>query len=304
MRLSELPQSKIQRQLRGKGLILQTGRFTTRIKGQLKNLSRDLQGLYGDAEYSENQLIDFNIELKLAQGIRRIFRPHVSFIFNGYSPFTPLPASQYLPLLEWGMNWCVSNHYHKVLIIHAAVVEKYGKAIVLPGKPGSGKSTLCAALVTIGGFRLLSDELTFIKLKDGCLLPNPRPLSLKNSSINVIKNLYPAGYYSPVVKDTMKGSVCLLKAPEVAYRKDQEAALPGVVIFPKYLADAGGSLLEPLDAGRAFLELANHSFNYPILAEEGFKALGRHMSQASAYEFIYDGDLRQAIKTMDALVRQ
>ena len=304
MRLSEVPLSKVQQQLSGKGLVVQTGRFRTRIKSKLKSLSRDLQGLYGDTEYSQNQLVDFDIELKLAEGVRRYLRPHVSFIFNGHSPFTPLPASQYLPLLEWGMNWCVSNHYHQVLIIHAAVVEKHGKAIVLPGQPGSGKSTLCAALVAAGGFRLLSDELTFINLNDGSLIPNPRPLSLKNSSINVIKNLYPEGYYSPVVNDTIKGSVCLLKAPENSIKRDQEPAFPGLVIFPKYLADAGGSLLEPLDAGRAFLELANHSFNYPILAEDGFKALSQHMSNAKAYEFIYDGDLRAAIRTMDTLLRQ
>jgi predicted ATPase len=32
--------------------------------------------------------------------------------------------------------------------------------VILPAPPGSGKSTLCAALVT-RGWRLLSDELTW-----------------------------------------------------------------------------------------------------------------------------------------------
>ncbi len=303
MRLSEIDQAEVQRRLGNEGLIFQVGRFATRIKSRIKSLALDLLRLYGNAQVADGRLIDFDIELRLSGGLRRFLRPNVSFVFNGHSPFTPLPASQYLPLLEWGMNWCVSNHYHAALIIHAAVVEKYGKAIVLPGQPGSGKSTLCAAMVTSGGFRLLSDELTLINLVDGRLIPNPRPLSLKNKSIEVIKALYPGGAYSPVVSDTVKGSVCLLRAPQSASDHLNELAQPGAVVFPKYLSKADGCILEPVDSGRAFLELANHSFNYPILAEDGFKALGRHMDSAKAYEFIYNGDLTEALNVMEGLIK-
>jgi predicted ATPase len=46
-------------------------------------------------------------------------------------------------------------------MLHAAVVEKNGKALILPALPGSGKSTLSAALA-MNGWRFLSDEFTMI----------------------------------------------------------------------------------------------------------------------------------------------
>ncbi len=94
-------------------------------------------------------------------------------------------------MLEWGLNWCVSAHCHQYLIFHAAVIEKSGRALILPAPPGSGKSTLCAGLVN-RGWRLLSDELTLIDIASCGVVPLPRPVSLKNASIDVIRAYAPA----------------------------------------------------------------------------------------------------------------
>ena len=69
--------------------------------------------------------------------------------------------------------------------MHAAVFERDSSAVVLPGPSGVGKSTLCAALVA-RGWRLLSDEVAMIRPQDGLLQPYPRPISLKNESIEMI----------------------------------------------------------------------------------------------------------------------
>lgn len=115
-------------------------------------------------------------------------------------------------MLEWGLNWCVSMHAHHYLIIHAAVVEKNGLAAILPAPPGSGKSTLTAGLV-LSGWRLLSDELTLIDRRTGLLHALPRPVSLKNQSIDVIRQFNPEAFINRVSHDTSKGSVAHMRPP-------------------------------------------------------------------------------------------
>src|SRR3546814_969352 len=65
---------------------------------------------------------------------------------------------------DWSSDVCSSDL--QFLIIHAAALEKSGRAAILPGAPGSGKSTLTAYLVH-NGWRLLSDELALISLQHG-----------------------------------------------------------------------------------------------------------------------------------------
>ena len=54
---------------------------------------------------------------------------------TGILPFAPLPLDQAFPMLEWGLNWCVSAHCHQYLIFHAAVVEKSGPRADPSGAP-------------------------------------------------------------------------------------------------------------------------------------------------------------------------
>ena len=50
----------------------------------------------------------------------------------------------------------------------------------------------CALRWFVSGWRLLSDEMTLLSTSDGQIYPVPRPISLKNESIDVIQKLSPA----------------------------------------------------------------------------------------------------------------
>jgi len=298
--VQDLSSAEISQCLKTTGLAFRAGRFTVNVYSDIATVAGGISTLYSESEII-TKTCDFNISLEKSLGLRKFIKPQVQFYLNGITPFTPLPYTQALPLLEWGLNWCVTNHCHEYLIIHAAVVEKNGFALIMPGQPGSGKSTLCAALVEVGGWRLLSDELTIVQLDGEKIQPNPRPTSLKNQSIDVVKSFTSVKRFTPTVHDTLKGSVAHLKPLTVSISQFNEPAVPALIVYPKYEHGVESCLTE-LSRGESFIRMADHSFNYSILGGAGFNALGKLHDKVNCYEFNYDGDIEQAIATMDSLL--
>ncbi len=299
MRLGELDASILKRQLRTEGISLQTGPFITQISTQAPDLIESLHTLYSDAlicEYAE--FSDFHISVDRPPGLRRWLQPQIDFYFDGTAPFNPFPAGQALPLFEWGLNWAISQHAHQYLIIHAAVIEKEGHAVIMPAPPGSGKSTLCAGLVH-NGWRLLSDELTLLDLHNGQATPLARPVGLKNDSIEVIRRFAPQATLSPITVDTHKGAVALMKPPADSVEKSDQPAQPAWVIFPKYIAGAAATLT-PHSKAKACIALGDNAFNYSIHGVNGFNLLTNMLDQCDCYDFSYS-NLSDAVSIFSQL---
>ena len=284
--VSALTRSELGARLQQTGIHLQTGAFITCLQTSIPSVVDGIGLLYADYPLLENtDFADFHIRLTRPRGIRRWFKPQVTFMYDGMSLFKPLPLDQAFPMFEWGLNWCVSSRANRYLIIHAAVVEKDGYAAILPAPPGSGKSTLCAALVS-QGWRLFSDELALIRTIDGRLVPLPRPISLKNGSIDVIRRYAPQAILSRAVSDTTKGTVAHLKVPADSIARAEEVARPAWVIFPKYETDAAPRL-EPIPRARSFMRVAENAFNYSLLGASGFDALASIIDASLSYQFTY-----------------
>ena len=286
--------------LAGGGLTLQTGRFATRLHTAIPSVADGIALLYADYPVlRDTSFADFHLQLTRPVSLRRWFRPQVTLLYDGRSLFKPLPLDQAFPMFEWGLNWCFASRAHRYLIIHAAVLEKRGRAVILPAPPGSGKSTLCAALAGSGGWRLLSDELTLLSLEHGNIVPLPRPISLKNGSIDVIRNYLPECTLSTPVHDTTKGTVAHMKAPTESVQRWAENAVPGWIVFPRYRADAA-TQLQPLDPAGTFMRVADNCFNYSLLAADGFEALAGLIERSAGFTFEYS-DLDEALAMFDAL---
>ena len=123
-------------------------------------------------------------------------------------------------------------------------------------------------------WRLLSDELALLDLATGCVRPIARPISLKNASINIVKNLGDDVMLSPVCHDTAKGSIAHMRPPAASIAALGVAAKPALMVFPKFAPDAALSS-EVVGSAHAFLEIARHTFNLPVLAGDGFDAIAR-----------------------------
>lgn len=286
MKLAELSRAALHERLSGAGLALPCGPFTVCLRSPLPAIAQGIATLYADFDLAPpDAFIDFVVTLAPGRRWRRFVGQQVHFDCDGRRPFKPLAQRQALAMMEWGLNWVLTSHAHQWMLIHAAVVERDGRALVLAAEPGSGKSTLCAALV-LRGWRLLSDEMAFVSLQDGRLLPIARPVSLKNESIDVIRALSADAVIGPASHDTAKGTVAHLRPPASSVARRLEQAHPAMLLFPKYAAGQTLSLL-PVGRAQALMELVGHTFNYSVLGAEAFEALANMVESAPAYRLQY-----------------
>jgi HprK-related kinase A len=284
--VSSLAPAELAARMAGDGLELQIGPFVTRVQSRLPAVVDGIGLMYADYPLPPaTGFADFHLNLYRARGPLHWHRPSVLLQSEGNAPFAPLPLAQAFPMFEWGLNWCVASRAHNYLIIHAAVAERGGRAVILPAPPGSGKSTLCSALVH-SGWRLLSDELAMVRLEDSALIPLPRPISLKNASIPLMRAYLPQAVFNAPVHDTLKGTVGHLRAPADSVRRSDEPARPAWVVFPRYQADAAPRLT-PLSRAQGHMELAHNAFNYSVLGSDGFHALARLIGMSSCHRFSY-----------------
>ena len=300
MKLNSLPCSKLAALLAAGEFVLRMGPFFVQLKADIDDLAELIQRLYGDCQLeTPTGISDFHLHLSKPRSLRRFYRPQARFLVDGHSPFAAFPLDHAFPLFEWGLNWCVASYSHQFLMLHSAVVEKNGKAVLLPAWPGSGKSTLCAALV-YRGWRLLSDEFGLIRPGSDAMIPFPRCIPLKNESIAILSDFAPEAVSGPIFPRTRKGDVAHFKPPTESMQRSTELATPRFVIFPRYTPGQQATL-RPLAGARAFMKLAGNAFNYELLGESGFRTVADLIHACDTCLFHYD-DLDQAVQTLDSLV--
>ncbi|WP_082633275.1 HprK-related kinase A [Lacimicrobium alkaliphilum] len=280
---------------------LAIGPFSFSLSTNLSSVSRQIQQLYAHhLSYPCPSYTDFDVQVKTPLSHRRWFRPQVEFFMDEINPFKPLPRDQAYPMLEWGMNWCIANHAHHLFIVHAGVIEKNGKVIMMPATQGSGKSTLTAAMM-LSGWRLFSDELALLSLQSEEVLPLARPINIKNDAIDILKHHFSQAEFGDIAHDTLKGTVALMKPSQESVTSMHQSSPLHCIVFPKYKAGSNASL-SPLSAPEGFQRLIDNSFNYNVLGVEGFHKIADILQQTPCFEFEYSR-FEDASETLENLVQ-
>lgn len=295
--VASLTPVELERRLKRDGIFLRLPPFVFKIQSPIPIVAQGIAELYADYELlaDDTEFADFHVSVVYG---RRLPRRLCVFELDGQRPFTPLAVGEAFAFLEWGMNWCVTGYCHTLLTLHAAVLERHGRVLIMPAPPGSGKSTLCAALM-LDGWRLLSDEMALLDPVTGLVTPAPRPVSLKNGSIEIIRRRAPTASWGPTAHDTQKGTVAHLRASSSSVARATEPGLPGWVVFPQYLADVPAQLL-PRPKAASLMQLAQNSFNQHVLGKAGFDALADVIARSDCYDFSY-AQLDEALPLFAAL---
>jgi HprK-related kinase A len=299
LKLGDLSTAELRQRLVA-GLSLRIGPFRYLVHSGLPRVAGGLAQLYADFPLDPSGgFHDFHVRIDRVAGWRRWVRPQVNFWWDGHRPFKPLPADHAYALLEWGMNWCVAAYAHHYLLLHAAVLERRGLCVILPGEPGAGKSTLTAALM-LSGWRLLSDELTIVDRNDGRIEPLARPVSLKNQSIDVIRAFDPQAVFGETANDTHKGTVSHLKPSLASVAGLLDKGRPAHIVFPRWQHGAE-TRLSVRPKADAFMHLATHAFNYSLLGRLGFDLCANLVDCCDCWDFSYSR-LHEALRSFDELV--
>jgi HprK-related kinase A len=302
MLVADVSESALAERLSCKGIGLDFGAVRARVRTDVADMAVMIHRMYGRHPLLDpSGFFDVTAVLRRAGGARRLLRRQIEFISDGRPLFFPFPADTHLPLFEWGLNFLFAERVHFHLMLHSGAVEFDGCGILLPALPGSGKSTLTAAL-SLRGSRLLSDEFGVLRLSDGMLLPLLKLVGLKNESIDVIADFSPGANIGPAFRKTRKGTVAHLAPDARAVDAIHRPVAPMLVIFPKY--DPHTELLvEPVQRSRALGRLAVNSFNAEVLGPQGFLALGRLVQSCDCYQVVYR-NLDRAVETIKRLATE
>ena len=298
MRLGDLGDARLAALLDGPGLHLRTGPFVTRLRGEATRLGPHLAGLYADHACAPGECAESTVSIHLERRRARPWVRQARLAIDGRPVMYPLAERMAVPMLEWGMNWVLATRAHRYLLLHAAIVERHGRALLLPGASGAGKTTLCALLVA-RGWRLFSDEFAVIDPRGGHCRPVPRALSLKNDGIALARRMFPDAVFAPAFAGAPKGTLSYMAAPGDAVRRSDEAAPPALVVLPRYVHDAGFAA-HALDPVRIHAALAGHAMNYGALGIDGFRCVAAIADKVAGWQLTY-GDTDRALDWFDEI---
>ena len=277
---------------------IRVGPFVYDVHAGVPVAREGLATLYADfPRAGETAFVDFNVGIRPHRALWPR-RRQADFCFDQRPTFAPVQSRHAFATLEWGINWCVSTHCNSFLNLHAGAVARNGQALVMPGVPGAGKSTLCA-LLGLSGWRVLTDENALITPGRAEVVPLYRPVSLKNASIERIRERFPDAVFGPPAHDTHKGTVTHLKADRHPDTFATEPLPVRALVFPEY-ASGRPQRLSRADKAHSFLIAAYHSFNYSLLGEAGFHAMRALVDSLPCYTLCYH-DMDWALRAFDLI---
>ncbi len=272
----------------GQAMRFQIGEIPVSLVSDRADVLDDFAALYEGCR-CDSLSSDRTIHMRVGSAPGRLpgrARHHI--LGDGEELFTGRRRAELLPYLEWGINWRVIARRREFLQLHAAVLSHGGRAVLLVGDSGVGKSTLAAGLIS-RGWEYLSDEFALIHPETLRVHPFPKALCVKKGSFDVVTRLglplWRRGHY---VK-AFKGPVGYVRTADLGTRVATEARPIQFVVFPAYAAGSKPRLHSVARGSAAFM-LAANAFNRNVYSERTVSILSRVVREARCVR-LETGDL-------------
>jgi hypothetical protein len=177
------------------------------------------------------------------------------------------------------------------LLLHAgACADASGRAVVVHGGSGAGKTTLTAQLA-MSGLAYLTDETVCLDPVSLAIEPFPKPLTVKPGSQSVLSMLAPSGSEAGEQVDQRSGNwqvpASVLVAHGAAGGGLPRGVRPAVIVFPDFDASLSEVAVAPVSRARAAYLLGEQSSALWAVAPRPLGALTRLVSAVPAYRVSY-----------------
>ncbi len=183
-------------------------------------------------------------------------------------------TDQVLEALERDLQLYVAEQARRRVFVHAGVVGWRGRAIVIPGRTMSGKSTLIKALVEAGA-TYYSDEYAVLDER-GRVHPYPKPMSMRQNG---------GGRPKKILPEALGGTTGVKPLPL------------GLVVATSY-RECARWRPRPLSPGRAVMELLAHTVSARRDPERAFATL----RSATAEALVIKGARGEAVEIAEVLL--
>lgn len=185
--------------------------------------------------------------------------------------------------LAWDLNVTALAAPTDRTHVHAAVVARDGRAMILPGVSGAGKSTLALTLAA-SGWEYFSDEVAALDADELLVHPYPRPIALDPGSWG----LFPASLLQwPEGVPDLVSDLRLVLASSLG-AGPPAPAVPTWLVFPKVVRGAQTGL-EALSRGEAVRRLVALCFNLETTGRGGLDQLVRVVNSTTCRQLVLDG---------------
>ena len=226
-------------------------------------------------------------------------RPWTFDLRPGVEGFKVSHRHEVLPHLEWFINWRIIRTRDEYVQLHASSLEVGGRALILPGNPGCGKSTLTAGLLA-RDWSYLCDEFALIDPVTRQIHPFPRALCMKEPSFAVVDRLgLRLSRQTPYHKAT-KGRVAFLNPLDVRTDVVGQPSPVRWVVFPNYVPGASPTL-EPMTRSQAAYELARQCFNFRAHEGRAVDVLADVVRGAKCYQ-LTAGDIDSTCDLIESVL--
>jgi hypothetical protein len=199
-----------------------------------------------------------------------------------------IPRSRWLEVLTGQIVASATSLLRRFVFVHAGVVETAGRACVLVGDSGSGKTSTVAALLNRGA-SYLSDEVALLDPETSEVWPFHIPMAVKPWTARAAGPLPPG-------TDVARHGAVRFRLPAALGRR---SALGTVVLLQR----GSRPVMRRIPPADALMTLARRasSFQHPLRTEAAFRAWVRGLRNARCFELSTDRPAASVPSLLEAL---
>jgi hypothetical protein len=213
-------------------------------------------------------------------------------VFSPGQPDWSCRRSQFVPLLKAQLIDAVLRSAQYEIAFHAAALEHHGKAVLLTGSPGAGKTTLAIALAQ-AGLDMLGEDVALLD-GGGLVTGVAMPFTAKASSWPLLSDRWPGITDHPSYCRPDGKIVCYI--PHHLSPEQQPRPIGLVVLLNR--EEGAATSVETLDLGCALEALiAEGATRNNRLSASGFTALMDGLAGARCIRLTYS-DLAEAAQAV------